>query len=131
MIICRSLALLIIFSFYSYSIGNEQVVMVLDFAGDELNRNSDLLPNLSIVYKTARGCMKQSQFSNQFTTGSAYYTAHSYYCNQMSSCFWILSGPNWAISAKYGKLLDFLLLHKVRFCRICLGKIYSVCAIPR
>ena len=130
--ICRSLALLIIFSFYSYSIGNERVAMALAFAADELNRNPDLLPNISLIYHASEErCITQSKFYNEIKSASAYYSYYYYYCNEMNSCLRVLTGPNWAMSASYAKFLYFLLPHQVRFCRIVLRKILSVHAITR
>ena len=130
MIICRSLALLIIFSFYSYSVGNEQVAMALTFAADEINRNPDLLPNTSLLYYTEEeGCHTQSKYFNEITLTSVFYTYFYYHCYEMKMCGWVTTGPNWAISASYAKLLSFLLPHMVRFCRIVLQKILFVHAI--
>ena len=94
--------------------------MALTFAADELNRNPDLLPNISLLYYAGDGCDRKSIYYDQMESYSMYYINYVN-CNEMrKTCGWIITGPDWAMSAKYAKYTNLFTPHKVRFCSIVL-----------
>ena len=97
---------------------NYQLALALSFSLDEVNRDHNLLTNMSLVFYTqASHCKNVSQSENCFQSS---FTAHNmspnYKCQTWKACYVVISGPNWVVSSKESKDMDFYASHQVRFC---------------
>lgn len=86
----------------------------------EVNRNTDLLPNMSLVFDFPEdGCMSTSQletlihFSEQNSANPP-----NYVCIEEMNCAVLLTGPEWEKSLRLQKIIDLYRSQKVRFCRV-------------
>ncbi|XP_076424159.1 vomeronasal type-2 receptor 116-like isoform X1 [Peromyscus maniculatus bairdii] len=87
---------------------NKHFPLALAFSLDEVNRNPDLLPNMSFVFEFPEGGCKtvpklysRMPFSEK---NQDYYL--NYNCNEETTCLVVLSGPDWATSAMVGTSQD-------------------------
>lgn len=80
---------------------------------DEVNRNSHLLPNKSLVFDfSADSCMSMSQlYSLKQFLEQDHDIFPNYICDEGIMCQVTLTGPNWETSAILGTILD---LHKTQ-----------------
>ncbi|XP_059109645.1 vomeronasal type-2 receptor 116-like isoform X2 [Peromyscus eremicus] len=87
---------------------NNQFPLALTFSMDEVNRNPDLLPNVSLVFLWPKGgCKTVSKlYSLMPLSEENQYTPPNYDCNEEIMCIMVLTGPNWETSAMIGTLLD-------------------------
>ena len=91
--------------------------MALVFSMDEINRNPDLLPNMSLIIRYALG------HCDGKTVTPTPYLFHkrkkspipNYFCNEESMCSFLLSGPNWDESLSFWKYLDSFLSPRVSY----------------
>ncbi|XP_076420522.1 vomeronasal type-2 receptor 116-like isoform X1 [Peromyscus maniculatus bairdii] len=87
---------------------NIQFPLALTFSMDEVNRNPDLLPNMSLVFQLLEGgCMTVSKLYSLMPLANEnqdYYP--NYDCNEERTCLVVLTGPNWETSAIFGTFLD-------------------------
>ncbi|CAO2589916.1 Vomeronasal type-2 receptor 116 [Lemmus lemmus] len=95
-------------SFYRTPTENYQFVLALIFSLDEVNRDPDILPNMSLLFdilpshcKTVpqlHSCIQSSlNFENNLP---------NYICKNGNICGVVLSGPNWVVSSIVWKALD-------------------------
>ncbi|XP_059109656.1 vomeronasal type-2 receptor 116-like isoform X2 [Peromyscus eremicus] len=82
--------------------------LALTFSVDEVNRNPDLLPNMSLVFHWPEGgCTSVSNLSSFMPLSEEnQYTPPNYDCNEEITCIMMLTGPNWKTSVMIGTLLD-------------------------
>ncbi|XP_021044550.1 vomeronasal type-2 receptor 116-like, partial [Mus pahari] len=94
---------------------NHQFALALAFSMDEVNRNSDLLPNMSLVLKYPMGgCKEMSQLYNIFEL----YVQNNnslpnYVCNEETTCAVLITGPQWQTSVNLLAYLGIYLCPKV------------------
>lgn len=108
MIICRSLFVIIIVSFYRTPTASYKFVLALAFSIDEVNRNSNLLPNVSLVFELpAGGCHPVSQLHSLIHNSEQSQEAPpNYVCYEDIGCAVLLTGPYWATSVIMWKIMD-------------------------
>ncbi|XP_032752220.1 vomeronasal type-2 receptor 116-like [Rattus rattus] len=87
---------------------NYHYALALAFSLDEVNRNPDLLPNISLVFDVQEdGCMSMSKlesltyFSQQFHA-----IPPNYICEEETNCAVVLTGPRWTTSVNFRKIMD-------------------------
>ncbi|XP_052618829.1 vomeronasal type-2 receptor 116-like isoform X3 [Peromyscus californicus insignis] len=82
--------------------------LALTYSVDEVNRNPDLLPNMSLVFQWPKGGCKNVSKLNSFMPLSEenQYASPNYDCNEEITCIMMLTGPNWKTSVMIGTLLD-------------------------
>lgn len=92
---------------------------------DEVNKNPDLLPNISLVFEFPEdGCKIVSQLSTPLPfSGESHDTSPNYMCAEATMCITVLSGPNLATSAKVGRILNIYKSPQVRFCDVGLQEV--------
>uniref|UniRef100_A0A8C6G6L8 G-protein coupled receptors family 3 profile domain-containing protein n=1 Tax=Mus spicilegus TaxID=10103 RepID=A0A8C6G6L8_MUSSI len=94
---------------------NYHFALALAFTMDEVNRNTDLLPNMSLVFDFPEdGCMSTSQletlihFSEQNSANPP-----NYVCVEEMNCAVLLTGPEWEKSLRLQKIIDLYRSQKV------------------
>ncbi|OBS63654.1 hypothetical protein A6R68_07807, partial [Neotoma lepida] len=81
--------------------------LALAFSIDEVNRNPDLLPNMSLAFELAAGCLSVSQLRSLIHHSQQSQEARpDYVCENKIGCRVLLSGPYWATSVIMQKVLD-------------------------
>ncbi|XP_051018269.1 vomeronasal type-2 receptor 116-like [Acomys russatus] len=79
--------------------------LALAFSLDEVNRNSRLLPNISLKFRDlAAGCILLSELYERLSAeleNELYALLPNYHCEMEPSCDVLLTGPNWETSAAY------------------------------
>ncbi|XP_076420483.1 vomeronasal type-2 receptor 116-like isoform X1 [Peromyscus maniculatus bairdii] len=87
---------------------NNQFPLALTFSMDEVNKNPDLLPNMSLVFQWPKGGCKNMSKLNSFMplSDEKQYAPPNYECNEEIMCIIVLTGPNWETSARIWTLLD-------------------------
>ena len=103
--------------FYRKTTKNHKYALALVFAMDEINRNPDLLPNMSLIIRYALG------HCDGKTVTPTPYLFHkkkkspipNYFCNEESMCSFLISGPNWKVSLSFWKYLDSFLSPRVSY----------------
>ena len=101
--------------FYRKTTKNHKYALALVFAMDEINRNPDLLPNMSLIIRYALG------HCDGKTLTPTPYLFHkrkkspipNYFCNEESMCSFLISGPNWKVSLSFWDYLDSFLSPRV------------------
>ncbi|XP_076420423.1 vomeronasal type-2 receptor 116-like isoform X2 [Peromyscus maniculatus bairdii] len=80
---------------------NIQFPLALTFSLDEVNRNPDLLPNMSLVFHWSKDVCKtvSKLFSLLPLTEENQEYYPNYECNEEHTCLVVLTGPNWETSA--------------------------------
>ncbi|XP_052569650.1 vomeronasal type-2 receptor 116-like isoform X1 [Peromyscus californicus insignis] len=83
------------------------IVLALAFTVDEVNRNPDLLPNMSLAFQYFPSqCDTISQLYSDIQSSVITDNPENYICNGNNMCTVVLSGPNWAKSLIFGKAMD-------------------------
>ncbi|XP_041911438.1 vomeronasal type-2 receptor 116-like isoform X2 [Arvicola amphibius] len=88
---------------------NNQFALALAFSINEINRNPDLLPNISLVFQFPQGgCKNMSQLHRRlyFSEENNNDILPNYICNEDTTCIVLLTGPNWETSAMVGTLIN-------------------------
>ena len=114
--------LLITVSFYRKQNENFQFVLALIFSVDEVNRNPDLLPNMTLLFEILpSGCKTLPQFR---TCIQYYYSIRikdttgvfpNYLCKNWATCIVMLSGPSWVVSSMDATAMQSLYPYQVSF----------------
>ncbi|XP_037058435.1 vomeronasal type-2 receptor 116-like isoform X3 [Peromyscus leucopus] len=85
-----------------------QFPLALTFSMDEVNRNPDLLPNMSLVFELLEcGSMNMSELIKRINFGEEikdYYP--NYVCKGEPGCIVLLTGPDYETSAIFGTFID-------------------------
>nr|XP_044995027.1 vomeronasal type-2 receptor 116-like [Jaculus jaculus] len=92
-----------------------QYILTLIFATEEINRNPNLLPNMSMGFELFHSKCDDSLKIIPYLSWIAkkHYWVPNYRCRQ-HSCYILLTGPTWAASSKIGtflKLFEFAQIH--------------------
>ena len=103
--------------FYRKTTKNHKYALALAFAMDEINRNPDLLPNMSLIIRYTLGLCDGK------TVTPTPYLFHkkkqspipNYFCNEETMCSFLLTGPNWGESLSFWKYLDSFLSPRVSY----------------
>uniref|UniRef100_A0A8C8W4L9 G-protein coupled receptors family 3 profile domain-containing protein n=1 Tax=Peromyscus maniculatus bairdii TaxID=230844 RepID=A0A8C8W4L9_PERMB len=83
------------------------IVLALVFTVDEVNRNPDLLPNMSLAFQYfASECNTIWQMYSDIQSSVSIDNPENYKCDGNNMCRVVLSGPNWAKSLILGKAMD-------------------------
>uniref|UniRef100_A0A8C5K7N4 Vomeronasal 2, receptor 118 n=1 Tax=Jaculus jaculus TaxID=51337 RepID=A0A8C5K7N4_JACJA len=83
-----------------------EFVLAMLFAIEEINRNPDLLPNVTLSFTLfGAHCDSTTTEVNSLNLFSKYELINPNYICAMSSCDVILTGPSWTASTKIGTLL--------------------------
>ncbi|XP_059109653.1 vomeronasal type-2 receptor 116-like isoform X3 [Peromyscus eremicus] len=87
---------------------NKHFPLALAFSLDEVNRNPDLLPNMSFVFEFSEsGCKTVSElYSLMPLFEEKQDFPPNYNCNEETTCIVMLTGPIWEASAMVGTSLD-------------------------
>ncbi|OBS67890.1 hypothetical protein A6R68_03569, partial [Neotoma lepida] len=87
---------------------NNQFALALAFSVEEVNRNPDLLPNMSLTFGFLAGDCKFMSKAYDIIQSSVkhHYNAPNYNCVKLDICSVVLSGPNLAESLVVGKAMD-------------------------
>ncbi|XP_036031998.1 vomeronasal type-2 receptor 116-like isoform X3 [Onychomys torridus] len=87
---------------------NNKFPLALTFSMDEVNRNPDLLPNMSLIFQWPRsGCRTVSSlYSFMPLSEKKQYKSPNYECKEKIMCIMILTGPSWETSVMIGTLLE-------------------------
>ncbi|XP_012888984.1 PREDICTED: vomeronasal type-2 receptor 116-like [Dipodomys ordii] len=89
------------------SVQNYQFVLALAFAVEEINKNPDLLPNMTLGFDIYNvDSRAQSTLENPFTWLSGHYNIPNYTCMRESNSVVVLTGISGIISAQIGTLLE-------------------------
>ncbi|XP_059109639.1 vomeronasal type-2 receptor 116-like isoform X1 [Peromyscus eremicus] len=87
---------------------NKHFPLALAFSLDEVNRNPDLLPNMSFIFEFSEsGCKTVSElYSLMPLFEEKEDLPPNYNCNEETTCIVMLTGPIWETSAMVGTSLD-------------------------
>ncbi|KAL6030842.1 hypothetical protein STEG23_024722 [Scotinomys teguina] len=87
---------------------NNPFALALAFSSDEVNRNPDLLPNMSLVFGfIGSDCNFMSKAHTIIQSSvKTHYNAPNYHCTQLDMCSVVLSGPSWSESLVVEKAID-------------------------
>ncbi|XP_028716078.1 vomeronasal type-2 receptor 116-like [Peromyscus leucopus] len=105
---------------------NNQFALALAFAVDQVNRNHDLLPNISLKFGfLAGGCKFMAKAYDIIQSSVKYhYNAPNYNCINLDRCSVVLSGPNLAESLVVGKSMD--LYHSQQVVQFTFGPFHPI-----
>ena len=90
--------------------------LALAFSMDEINRNPDLLPNMSLIIKHSFGHC-DGQTLNSLFFEKNYKPVSNYFCDKETLCSFLLTGPHWKTSISFWIILDIFLSPRVSVTR--------------
>uniref|UniRef100_A0A8C6GHE9 Uncharacterized protein n=1 Tax=Mus spicilegus TaxID=10103 RepID=A0A8C6GHE9_MUSSI len=98
---------------------NHKYALPLVFSMDEINRNPDLLPNMSLVMKYNLGRCDGKTMTNTayFLDQKKYKRIPNYFCNEETMCSFLLTGPDMTTSLYFQMFLDIFLSPHVSYNR--------------
>ncbi|KAL6086808.1 hypothetical protein STEG23_038380, partial [Scotinomys teguina] len=104
----HSISISIILTGYKTPTESKHFPLALAFSLDEVNRNPDLLPNMSLVFEFSEGCCKtvSELYSLMPLFKENQDFLPNYNCNEETTCIVVLTGPNWETSTMFGTFLD-------------------------
>ena len=100
--------------FYRKTTKNHKYALALVFAMDEINRNPDLLPNMSLIIRYTLGrCDGKTVIPTPYLFHKKKQSPiPNYFCNEETMCSFLLTGPGMTTSLYFQMFLDiFLSLH--------------------
>lgn len=103
--------------FYRHPSEYHKFALVLAFAVDEVNRNTDFLPNKSLVLDfQLYDFLTESYMSNlfEYIDENDENLIPNYVCVERNICDVMLTGPSWKVSSLYAKFLDVYYHKQVR-----------------
>ena len=91
--------------------------MALVFSMDEINRNPNLLPNMSLIIRYTLGrCDGKTGIPTPYLLHKKKQSPiPNYFCNEESMCSFLLTGPNWEVSLSFWNFLDSFLSPRVSY----------------
>ena len=103
--------------FYRKTTKNHKYALALAFSMDEINKNPDLLPNMSLIIRyTLGGCDGKTIIPTPYLLHKKKHSPiPNYFCNEESMCSFLLTGPNWGVSISFWKYLDSFLSPRVSY----------------
>jgi len=102
--------------FYRKTTKTNKYVLALAFSMDEINRNPDLLPNMSLVIKHTLSYCDGNTAPHIFKE-KIFRPLPNYICNEETMCSFLLIGLNWMSSISLFKDLDIFLFPRVSYHR--------------
>ena len=90
--------------------------LALAFSMEEINRNPDILPNMSLIIKHIFGHCDGETVNDSFLEKN-YKPLSNYLCNKETMCSFLLSGPHWFQTFELSLLLDIFLSPRVSYPR--------------
>ena len=117
MIVYLHLSIIIAVLFYRKTTKNHKYALALVFSMDEINRNPDLLPNMSLIIRYTLGhCDGKTVIPTPYLLHKKKQSPiPNYFCNEESMCSFLLTGPNWGVSISFWKYLDSFLSPRVSY----------------
>ncbi|XP_017177387.1 vomeronasal 2, receptor 51 isoform X1 [Mus musculus] len=90
---------------------NHKYALALVFAMDEINRNPDLLPNMSLIIRYTLGhCDRKTGIPTPYLFHKKKQSPiHDYFCNEETMCSFLLSESNWEVSLSSWNYLNSFL----------------------
>ncbi|EDL03630.1 mCG56771, isoform CRA_c [Mus musculus] len=90
---------------------NHKYALALVFAMDEINRNPDLLPNMSLIIRYTLGhCDRKTGIPTLYLFHKKkQIPIHDYFCNEETMCSFLLSESNWEVSLSSWNYLNSFL----------------------
>ncbi|XP_031246756.1 vomeronasal type-2 receptor 116-like [Mastomys coucha] len=100
--------------------------LALAYSVDEINRNPDLLPNMSLIIKYTLGrCDGKTAIPISYLFHEKKASPiPNYFCNEESMCQFLLTGPNWEVSLSFWNYLDNFL--SPRILQLTYGPFHSI-----
>ncbi|CAO2627499.1 Vomeronasal type-2 receptor 116 [Lemmus lemmus] len=94
---------------------NIKFALALAFSMDEVNRNSDLLPNTSFIFEFSAGSCATGSifFSNLQFSEEVHDFPPNYICHEKTLCEVVFTGPNLPVSVMAGTMLHLFLPQQV------------------
>ena len=102
--------------FYRKTTTNHKYALALVFAMDEINRNPDLLPNMSLIVRYTLGrCDGKTVIPTPylFRKKKKESPISNYFCNEETMCSYLLTGPHWEVSLGFWKYMNSFLSPRV------------------
>ena len=114
--------------FYRKTTTNHKYALALVFAMDEINRNPDLLPNMSLIIRYTLGrCDGKTVIPTPYLLHKKKHSPiPNYFCNEETMCSYLLTGPHWEVSLSFWKYLDSFLSPRVSYHRPVILNIMSL-----
>ncbi|XP_032752182.1 vomeronasal type-2 receptor 116-like isoform X1 [Rattus rattus] len=105
---------------------NQKYAMALAFSINEINRNPDLLPNMSLIIKYPLGhCDGQTELLTPYLYSKIYFRPiPNYFCNEETMCTFLLTGPHWRTSYHFWIHLNIFLFPS--FLQLTYGPFHSI-----
>uniref|UniRef100_D3ZN12 G-protein coupled receptors family 3 profile domain-containing protein n=1 Tax=Rattus norvegicus TaxID=10116 RepID=D3ZN12_RAT len=96
--ICKLLSIIKTLTFYTTHTENHKYALALAFSINEINRNPDLLPNMSLIFKFSEySCDWESQLNSHISMGLQNHDILlNYVCKEFSKCVMAITRLNWA-----------------------------------
>ena len=87
------------------------------FSINEVNRNSDLLPNMSLIFKfSAENCVWENKLmSLMHSSLQNYNILPNYLCEEYTECVMALTSLNWATTVTLYTILNNFMSEQVNF----------------
>ena len=103
--------------FYRKTTKNHKYALALVFSMDEINRNPDLLPNMSLIIRYTLGrCDGKTVIPTPYLFHKKNQSPiPNYFCNEETMCSFLLTGPNWEVSISFWTYLDSFLSPRVSY----------------
>ena len=103
--------------FYRKTTKNHKYALALAFAMDEINRNPDLLPNMSLIIRYTLGrCDGKTVIPTPYLFHKKTKSPiPNYFCNEETMCSFLLTGPHREVSLSFWKYLDSFLSPRVSY----------------
>ncbi|XP_036009108.1 vomeronasal receptor Vmn2r50 isoform X1 [Mus musculus] len=94
---------------------NHKYALALVFSMDEINRNPNLLPNMSLIIRYTLGrCDGKTGIPTPYLLHKKKQSPiPNYFCNEESMCSFLLRGPNWEVSLSFWNFLDSFLSPRI------------------
>ena len=111
------LAIIITVLFYRKTTKNHKYALALVFAMDEINRNPDLLPNMSLIIRYTLGrCDGKTVIPTPYLFHKKKQSPiPNYFCNEETMCSFLLTGPHREVSLSFWMYLDSFLSLRVSY----------------
>ncbi|NP_033515.2 vomeronasal 2, receptor, 14 precursor [Mus musculus] len=105
---------------------NHKYALALVFAMDEINRNPDLLPNMSLIIRYTLGrCDGKTVIPTPYLFRKKKESPiPNYFCNEETMCSYLLTGPHWEVSLGFWKHMNSFL--SPRILQLTYGPFHSI-----